>query len=235
MQSWDTGKSFRWESSSFQMQAQFINRSLHNSSLYFHLSTSNQSFPVEENFENPTKRPRVARWIFCADLDNISNGYIFTRQCPFLSALKQGQIFSRPSFPKSFGKILFLSPPASAQRILVLERANTAFPNASEIWAIWGLNIHLVFFCSRASWILLWFHALMDSLSSRSPPVKLVPLSDLISLAWPLLPINRLNAIKWKSVSKLCAIFMCSARIAKHVEIPTDVGRKGWSLRSQTI
>ena len=136
---------------------------------------------------------------------------------------------------KSFSKILFLSPPASPQRILVLECANTAFPNASEIWPIWGLNIHLVFFCSRASWILLWFHALMDSLSSRSPPVKLVPLSDLISLTWPLLPTNRLKAIKRESVSKLCAIFMCSARIAKHVEIPTDVGRKGWSLRSQTI
>ena len=137
-----------------------------------------------------------------------------------------GQIISRPSFPKSFGKILFLSPPASPQRIHVSECANTAFPNASEIWPIWGLNIHLVFFCSRASWILLWFHALMDSLSSRSPPVNLVPSSDLISLTWPLLPINRLNAIKRESVSKLRAIFMCSARIAKHVEIPTDVGRR---------
>ena len=42
-------------------QAKFINRSLHNSSLYFPLGTSNQTFPIEENFDNPTKRPLVAR------------------------------------------------------------------------------------------------------------------------------------------------------------------------------
>ena len=41
-------------------------------------------------------------------------------------------------------------------------------------------------------------------------PVKFVPLSDLISLIWPFLPINRLNAAEKESVSKLCAIFMIS-------------------------
>ena len=90
-----------------------------------------------------------------------------------LSALEQGQIFSRPSFTKNVGMILHLSPPASRQRILLLERVNTAFPNAVESWPIWrgggGLNIHMIFFCNTASWILLWFHALMDSLSSLSP------------------------------------------------------------------
>ena len=40
-------------------------------------------------------------------------------------------------FQKIVGKILHLSPPASRQRILLLERANTAFPNASVIWPIW--------------------------------------------------------------------------------------------------
>ena len=61
-------KVIRRESSSFQRQAKFINRSLHNSSLYFHLGTPNQTFLAGENFDNPTERPRVARWIFRADL-----------------------------------------------------------------------------------------------------------------------------------------------------------------------
>ena len=54
-------KVIRRESSSFQKQAKFINRSLHNSSLYFHLGTPNQTFLAGENFDNPTERPRVAR------------------------------------------------------------------------------------------------------------------------------------------------------------------------------
>ena len=61
-------KVIRRESSSFQKQAKFINRSLHNSSLCFHLGTPNQTFLAGENFDNPTERPRVARWIFRADL-----------------------------------------------------------------------------------------------------------------------------------------------------------------------
>ena len=44
------------------------------------------------------------------------------------------------------------------------------------------LKIHLMFFCSSVLWILLWFHVLIDSLSSLSPLVKLVALSDLITL-----------------------------------------------------
>ena len=105
-------KVIRRESSSFQKQAKFINRSLHNSSLYFHLGTPNQTFLAGENFDNPTERPRVARWIFRADLQQSD---------PFLSALEQEQIFSKSSFPKSVGKILHLSPPGSRQRILLLE------------------------------------------------------------------------------------------------------------------
>ena len=71
----------------------------------------------------------------------------------------------------------------------------------------------------------------MDSLSSLSPPVKLVPLSDLISLTWPLLAINRLHAIKKESVSKLCTTSTCTVdhgALGKD-QIPTDVkgGRSG--------
>ena len=67
---------------------------------------------------------------------------------------------------------------------------------------------------------MIWFHALIDSLSFLSPLVKLVPLSDLISLTWPLLAINRLNAIKKKeSVSKMYATSMRTARTAKQVKM----------------
>ena len=89
----------------------------------------------------------------------------------------------------------------------------------------------------------------MDSLSSLSPPVKLVPLSDLISLTWPLLAINRLHAIKKESVSKLCTTSTCTARIndfkyfhkvsiTAHLERTKAVNPnrcKGWSVRGQPI
>ena len=91
----------------------------------------------------------------------------------------------------------------------------------------------------------------MDSLSSLSPPVKLVPLSDLISLTWPLLAINRLHAIKKESVSKLCTTSTCTARITKHAKMTSNIFTrlrsrrtwkgpnpnrcKGWSVRGQPI
>lgn len=75
-------------------------------------------------------------------------------------------------------------------------------------------------FLQKTLWILLQFHELiLDSLISRSPPVKLVALSDLISLTWPRLAIKRLSVIRKESVSKLYAISRCTARIARHVKM----------------
>ena len=59
----------------------------------------------------------------------------------------------------------------------------------------------------------------MDSRSSFSLLEKLVPLSERMSLTWPLLAMNLLSANRKESVSKLCATSMCTARMAKHVKI----------------
>ena len=80
----------------------------------------------------------------------------------------------------------------------------------------------------------------MDSLSSLSPPVKLVPLSDLISLTWPLLAINRLHVIKKESVSKLCTTSTCTARITKHAKMTSNIftrlrSRRTWKGPKQSI
>ena len=94
----------------------------------------------------------------------------------------------------------------------------------------------------------------MDSLSSLSPPVKLVPLSDLISLTWPLLAINRFDAIKKRirfqavynfymyrtdsEARENDSISFHKASITAHLERTKAVNPnrcKGWSVRGQPI
>ena len=60
----------------------------------------------------------------------------------------------------------------SVFRVVRIQRSQT--PPKCEPYG--GLKIHLMFFWSKASWILLWFHPLIASLSSLCPPVKLVAL-----------------------------------------------------------
>ena len=155
------------------------------------------------------------------------------------------------TFYRKLGKLSssIICVPRSALRILrmvPIQRSHT--PPKWEPYG--GLKIHLTLFCGRLSWILLRFHELLlNSLISRSPPVKLVALSDLISLTWPRLAINLLSAIRKESVSKLYAISRCTARIARHVKMtpylfmrarprrkqstPTEVkGGSWWMMRS---
>jgi len=125
------------------------------------------------------------------------------------------------TFYRKLGKLSssIICVPRSALRILRMVRIQRS--HTPPKWEPYGgLKIHLTLFCRRLSWILLRFHELiLDSLISCSPPVKLVALSNLISLTWSRLAINLLSAIRKESVSKLYAISRCTARIARHVKM----------------
>ena len=210
-------------------QTKFIDQSLHNSSLYFHLGTSNQT---ARRTSTTLPRGHVLRGEFSALIRKTSPTARFLQGDVYFCLLWSRGRFSLDQRFKNISAryciCLHLRRDKESffwnVRIQLFQRLRNLTRMVGR-----GLNIHLIFFCNRALWILLWFHEPMDSPSSLSPPVKLVPLSDLISLTWPLLPINCLDAIKKGSVPKLCAIFMFFARIAKHVKIPTDVkdGRSG--------
>ena len=228
MQSWDTRKSFRRKSSSFQSK-QSLSISLSTTAL-FTFTLARRTKPRGE-LQQPYQETTCCEVNFLRWYGKHLQRLDFCKAMSIFVCSGAGIDFLWTNVSKTFRQdIAFVSTcvetknPSFGTWIQLFQRLRNLTRMVGR-----GLNIHLIFFCNRALWILLWFHEPMDSLSSLSPPVKLVPLSDLISLTWPLLPINCLDAIKKGSVPKLCAIFMFFARIAKHVEIPTDVkdGRSG--------
>ena len=82
-----------------------------------------------------------------------------------------------------------------------------------------GLKTHLMLFCRRASWILAWFQLSIMTRSSLSPPTKFEPLSERISLTWPLRAIKRLSARMKELVSNEWHTFRWTARNAKKIKI----------------
>ena len=59
----------------------------------------------------------------------------------------------------------------------------------------------------------------MDFMSSAFAPVKFVPLSDLISVGFPLLLMNLCSALINELLSSEYEISMCMARTTRHVKM----------------
>ena len=68
-----------------------------------------------------------------------------------------------------------------------------------------------------SSWMRPLFHAAISRRSSRSAPMKLVPLSDLISLGSPRRAMNRWRQLMKESASSVSATSMWMARVARQV------------------
>lgn len=81
-----------------------------------------------------------------------------------------------------------------------------------------GLNVHFTFFLSSVFCILSWLITASASLNSHSPLTSLVPLSEMISLTWPL-QINLLRAQIQESMFKEQAISRWTALVLKQVNI----------------
>ena len=78
-----------------------------------------------------------------------------------------------------------------------------------------GLNFHVMFLEFKCCAILLLSRLFTNALSSYSPTIKLLPLSDVMIFAGPLLAINQLRANITSSVVRLSATSKCNALMVK--------------------
>ena len=81
-----------------------------------------------------------------------------------------------------------------------------------------GLNFHVMFLEFKCCVILLLSRSFTNALSSYSPPIKLLQLSDVMIFTCPLLAINRLRANINDSFVRLSATSRCNALIVKQTE-----------------
>ena len=82
-----------------------------------------------------------------------------------------------------------------------------------------GLNFHVMVLEFKCCAILLFSRSFTNALSSYSPPIKLLPLSDVMIFTCPLLAINQLRANINVSVIRLSATSRCNALIVKQTKI----------------
>ena len=82
-----------------------------------------------------------------------------------------------------------------------------------------GLNFHVMFLKFKCCVILLLSRYFINALSSYSPPIKLLPLSDFMIFIYPLLVKNRLRANINDSVVRLSATYRCDGLIVKETKI----------------
>ena len=85
-----------------------------------------------------------------------------------------------------------------------------------------GLNFHVMVLEFKSCVILLLSRSFNDALSSYSPPIKLLPLSDVMIFTCPLLLINSLRANINDSAARLYAISRRNALIVKQTKITPD-------------
>ena len=84
--------------------------------------------------------------------------------------------------------------------------------------SVWWVEMPFYFSWRQNTFNLSWFHCFIASDNSRLPPLKFVPLSNLISAGFPRLAMKRRSALMKESVSMVCATSICTARMVKHVK-----------------
>ena len=82
-----------------------------------------------------------------------------------------------------------------------------------------GLIFHIMFLEFKCCVILLLSRSFTNALNSYLPPIKLLPLSDVMIFTCPLLAINRLRANINDPVVRLSATSTCNALIVKQTKI----------------